>query len=141
LAFKSATGPNSSSIPITTAFRRALQLLAGGCFLPGSVGIIDPCESGQIRAHNVLGLEEQDLMCCTAQTILRTLAHGAVNEILNVDGTASTSLDTDITSWGGTIVTPGQPAYNKEEHKKETEMLEKDAKKKEEDAPKTGGDQ
>jgi len=137
LAFKSATGPNNSSIPITTAFRRALQLLAGGCFLPGSVGIIDPCESGQIRAHNVLGLEEQDLMCCTAQTILRTLAHGAVNEILNVDGTASTSLDTDITSWGGTIVTPGQPAYNKEEHKKETEMLEKDAKK-EEDAPKTG---
>ena len=57
-------------------FRRALQLLAGGCFLPGSVGIIDPCESGQIRAHNVLGLEEQDVMCCTAQTILRTLAHG-----------------------------------------------------------------
>lgn len=31
------------------------------------------------------------------------------------------TLDTDITSWGGTIVTPGQPAYNKEEHKKESE--------------------
>ena len=29
------------------------------------------------------------------------------------------ALDTDITSWGGTIVTPGQPAYSKEEHKKE----------------------
>ena len=41
----------------------------------------------------------------------------------------------------GTIVTPGQPAYNKEEHKKETEMLEKDAKKKDEDATKTGGNQ
>ena len=57
-------------------YRRALQLLAAGCFLPGSVGIVDPCESGQIRAHSVLGLEEQDLLCSTAQTILRALAHG-----------------------------------------------------------------
>jgi len=123
LAFKSATGPNNTSLPITTAFRRALQLVAAGCFLPGSVGIIDPCESGQVRAHSVLGLEEQDLLCLTAQTILRTLSHGAFNEILAIDG-ASASLDTDITSWGGTIVTPGQPAYNKEEHKKESELLE-----------------
>ena len=28
-------------------------------------------------------------------------------------------MDTDITSWGGTIVTPGMPAYSKEEHKRE----------------------
>ena len=31
----------------------------------------------------------------------------------------STALDNDTTSWGGTIVTPGLPAYNKEEHKKQ----------------------
>ena len=65
--------------------RRALQLLASGLFLPGSVGIIDPCEvikilnlwfmtalqlyymhlfcfqSGNVRAHSVLSLEEQVL--------------------------------------------------------------------------------
>ena len=29
-------------------FRRVLQLLAAGIFLPGSVGIIDPCE---VRGH------------------------------------------------------------------------------------------
>ncbi|XP_066932699.1 interleukin enhancer-binding factor 2 homolog [Clytia hemisphaerica] len=125
LAFKSATGPNGSNLPITAAFRRALQLLAAGCFLPGSVGILDPCESGQVRAHSVLGLEEQDLLCMTSQTLLRTLSHGAYNEILGGDGAVSTSLDTDITSWGGTIVTPGEPAYNKEAHKKESELLEK----------------
>ena len=32
---------------------------------------------------------------------------------------AFTAIDTDITSWGGTIVTPGMSAYNKEEHKKQ----------------------
>lgn len=59
-------------------FRRSLQLLAAGVFLPGAVGVIDPCESGQVRAHSVLTLEEQDLLCSTAQTLLRTLAHGNV---------------------------------------------------------------
>jgi len=126
LAFKSATAPSNTRdpLPITAAFRRALQLLAGGCFLPGSVGIVDPCESGQVRAHSVLGLEEQDLLCLTAQTLLRTLSHGAFNEVLGVDSQAPVNLDTDITSWGGTIVTPGQPAYDKEEHKKQTEQEE-----------------
>lgn len=126
LAFQSATLPsnNHDPLPINVAFRRSLQLLSAGCFLPGSVGMIDPCESGQVRAHSVLGLEEQDLLCLTAQTLLRTLSHGAHNEILGVDNQPAIALDTDITSWGGTIVTPGQPAYNKEEHKKESLLLQ-----------------
>ena len=33
---------------IQFCFRRALQLLASGLFLPGSMGIIDPCEVGLI---------------------------------------------------------------------------------------------
>lgn len=122
LAFKSATLPSNTRDPlaINLAFRRSLQLLASGCFLPGAVGVFDPCESGQVRAHSVLGLEEQDHLCLTAQTLLRTLSHGAYNEILGVAGQPFVALDTDITSWGGTLVTPGQPAYNKEEHKKES---------------------
>lgn len=126
LAFKSATVPSNTRdpLPISVAFRRSLQLLAAGCFLPGSLGVVDPCESGQVRAHSVLGLEDQDLLCSTAQTLLRTLAHGAYNEILCCEGQVQVALDTDITSWGGTIVTPGQPAYNKEEHKKETAEVE-----------------
>lgn len=101
--------------------------MSAGAFLPGSAGIIDPCESGQVRAHSVLGLEEQDLLCATAQTLLRTLAHGAYSEILCCDGQTHVALDTDITSWGGTIVTPGQPAYNKEEHEKESQQEEDEA--------------
>ena len=38
--------------------------------------MVDPCESGQVRSHSVLGLEEQDMLCLTAQTLLRVLAHG-----------------------------------------------------------------
>ena len=32
-------------------------------------------------------------------------------------------MDTNVTSWGGIIVTPGMPAYSKEDHRKE-EMVE-----------------
>lgn len=39
--------------------RRCLQILAAGLFLPGSVGITDPCESGNFRVHTVMTLEQQ----------------------------------------------------------------------------------
>ena len=41
-------------------FRRALRLLSSGFFLPGSAGIVDPCESGNVRVHTVMTLEQQD---------------------------------------------------------------------------------
>lgn len=40
-------------------WRRCLQMLAAGLFLPGSVGITDPCESGNFRVHTVMTLEQQ----------------------------------------------------------------------------------
>jgi len=124
LSFNSATLPaKTDPLAINLAFRRALQLLASGIFLPGSVGFIDPCESGQVRVHSVLSLEEQDALCGTAQTLLRVLSHGGFNEILGIEGYPPVALCTDITSWGGTIVTPGQPAYSKEEHEKESLLI------------------
>ncbi len=33
---------------IVQAYRRVLQLLSAGFFLPGSAGISDPCEPGQV---------------------------------------------------------------------------------------------
>jgi len=121
LSFNSATVPaKHDPLAINVAFRRALQLLSSGIFLPGSVGFIDPCESGQVRVHSVLSLEEQDSLCATAQTLLRVLAHGGFNEILGNEGHPNVAICTDITSWGGTIVTPGQNAYSKEEHESET---------------------
>ena len=34
--------------------------LTSGFFLPGSAGIADPCEGGNVRVHTVMTLEEQD---------------------------------------------------------------------------------
>ena len=45
---------------ILCLFRRALRLLSSGFFLPGSAGIVDPCESGNVRVHTVMTLEQQD---------------------------------------------------------------------------------
>ena len=47
--------------------RRAVQMLAAGFFLPGSVGITDPCEQGTIRVHTVMTLEQQ---VCLFQTFV-----------------------------------------------------------------------
>ncbi|KAA3681769.1 interleukin enhancer-binding factor 2, partial [Paragonimus westermani] len=68
-------------LPINLAFRRFLQLLSSGMLVPGSVGLVDPCEPGALRLHSCISLSEQDELCCTAQTLLRSLIHGA-HEIL-----------------------------------------------------------
>ena len=41
-------------------YRRCLRLLSAGFFLPGSAGIVDPCETGHVRVHTVMSLEQQD---------------------------------------------------------------------------------
>jgi len=110
-------------LPVNIAFRRAFQLLSSGLFLPGSLGIIDPCESGNVRAHSVLSLEEQDAIATCAQTLLRCLNHGAYNEILSLgqEGIPQVALDTEVSSWGGVIVTPGQKAYEKQQEQEDEE--------------------
>ncbi|KAK2559462.1 Interleukin enhancer-binding factor 2-like protein [Acropora cervicornis] len=85
LAHRAAMASSSRQpLPVNIAFRRAFQLLSSGLFLPGSLGIIDPCE-GQ-------------------------------------EGIPQVALDTEVTSWGGVIVTPGPKAYEKQQDQEDEEV-------------------
>ncbi|XP_077970160.1 interleukin enhancer-binding factor 2 homolog [Styela clava] len=103
--------PSRQPLPINAAFRRCLQLLSSGFFLPGSAGIVDPCESGNVRVHTVMNLEQQDMVCYTAQTLLRVLAHGGFRAILGLEG--ETTIATEMSVWNGVVVTPSDRAYEK----------------------------
>lgn len=100
--------PNRQPLPINQAFRRCLQLLSAGLFLPGSAGIMDPCEAN-VRIQNTLTPQQQDQICCTAQTLLRVLCHGGYKHILGLEGSASVA--TEMSVWDGVVVTPLEKAY------------------------------
>ncbi|XP_052096553.1 interleukin enhancer-binding factor 2 homolog [Mytilus californianus] len=115
--------PARQPISINIAFKRCLQLMSAGFFLPGSVGITDPCEQGAVRVHTVMTLEQQDQVCFTSQTLLRVLTHGGYKQVLGLEGNAS--IATDMSVWEGVVVTPSDKAYEKPE-KKEGEEEEDD---------------
>uniref|UniRef100_A0A2K5UPB2 DZF domain-containing protein n=2 Tax=Macaca fascicularis TaxID=9541 RepID=A0A2K5UPB2_MACFA len=115
--------PTRQPLALNVAYRRCLQIPAAGLFLPGSVGITDPCESGSFRVHTVMTLEQQDMVCYTAQTLVRILSHGGFRKILGQEGDAS-YLASEISTWDGVIVTPSEKAYEKPPEKKEGEEEE-----------------
>uniref|UniRef100_A0A023F8Y5 Putative transcription factor nfat subunit nf45 n=1 Tax=Triatoma infestans TaxID=30076 RepID=A0A023F8Y5_TRIIF len=101
--------PSRQALPVNVAFRRVLQLLASGLFLPGSSSIADPFETNNIRIHTSLSLEQQDVVCLTAQTLIRILAVAGFKPILDGDS----SLITEATEWNGTLITPLDKAYER----------------------------
>lgn len=103
--------PNRQALPLTQAYRRVLQLLAAGFFLPGSAGIPDPCEPSQVRIHTAMTLEEQDQVCLTAQTLLRVLSHGGYKQILGMEG--NSSIASEMSVWDGVVVNPLERAYER----------------------------
>ncbi|VDP80065.1 unnamed protein product [Echinostoma caproni] len=80
--------PSHQALSLNQAFRRLFHLLAAGLLLPGSAGVIDPCEPGNIRLHTALSLADQDELCCTAQTLLRVLMHGGYDTLFHFDENA-----------------------------------------------------
>lgn len=114
--FAIMNNPSRQALPINLAFRRVFQLLAAGLFLPGSAGISDPCENGHLRVHTALTLEQQDVCCMTAQTLLRVLAHGGYKHILGLEG--NTSIAREMSVWDGVVVSPLHAVYEKSDHKK-----------------------
>ena len=67
------SNPTGESLPLGKAFRRLIQILAAGIFLPGSVGLTDPCAPGPYRIHTTLSLAEQDGICMTGTVIAFSL--------------------------------------------------------------------
>ncbi|GAB6019159.1 Interleukin enhancer-binding factor 2 [Chamberlinius hualienensis] len=111
--------PSRQALPLNVAFKRCLQLLAAGLFLPGSAAIVDPCENGAIRIHTSMTLEQQDLVCLTSETLVRVLAHGGFRQILGLEGRINVA--TEMTIWNGIVVSPLEKAYEKPPDKKEDE--------------------
>lgn len=99
--------PSRQPLPLSVAFRRVLQLLSAGLFLPGSAGLVDPCEPAT-RIQSSLSLEQADLVCSTAQTLLRVLSHGGYKHIL---GQGSPTVATEMSVWDGIVVTPLEKAF------------------------------
>lgn len=111
--------PNRQALPLNVAFRRCVQLLASGLFLPGSAGIVDPCENGAVRVHTAMSLEQQDIVCLTAETLLRVLSHNGYKQVLGLEGTSNVT--TEMTVWDGVVVSPLDKAYEKPPEKKDGE--------------------
>lgn len=117
--FAIMNNPGRQALPINQAFRRVFQLLAAGLFLPGSAGITDPCEGGSIRIHTAMTLEQQDVCCMTAQTLLRVLSHGGYKHIIGIEGNSNIAKEMSV--WDGVVVSPLDKAYDKNPEKKDGE--------------------
>jgi len=67
---------------VNYVYRRCLQLLSAGLFLPGSAGIADPCEQGTVRVHTVLTLEQQVMYTDTHLTHIAIIFTGLLTGMM-----------------------------------------------------------
>uniref|UniRef100_A0A914LZF8 DZF domain-containing protein n=1 Tax=Meloidogyne incognita TaxID=6306 RepID=A0A914LZF8_MELIC len=104
--------PMRTPLPLALAFRRFFQIISTGMLLPSSPAFVDPCEPNS-RIHFSLTLEEMDLICSTAQTMLRIIVHGGTEQLFAGEGLSNVTAEMSI--WENVVVTPLEKAYCKED--------------------------
>lgn len=97
-------------LSLVDGFRRLFQLLAAGLFLPGSIGLPDPCEEGDETIHETMLPEQCEELTSNGQMILVLLQFGAYREILGCDGAIPAKLSEPYT-FGGLTLNVAPPAY------------------------------
>ncbi|XP_062520766.1 interleukin enhancer-binding factor 2 homolog [Corticium candelabrum] len=98
---------NNQPLPVTVAFKRFLQLMSAGFFLPDSVCIDDPCEADDLKVHQNLTYDQMEEVTTICQCLLRLLTYGAHREILGVEPGFSLDFSSTI-EYGGVTISPPQ---------------------------------
>ncbi|KAL5468935.1 hypothetical protein EMCRGX_G030095 [Ephydatia muelleri] len=98
-------------LSIVDSFRRIFMLLSAGLFLPGSIGIPDPCEESDDGIHDNLALHHCDELTRNAQTILQLLHLGAFKDVLHIDGASANFTDANVV--GEVTISVAQPVCEK----------------------------
>ena len=118
--------PKREALPLPVAFKRLFQLTSAGFFLPGSAGIIDPCENSPNRVHTSMTLDQQDQVCYTFQTLLRILAHGGFKQILGLE--LNSAIATTPSVWSsGVVLIPSSKAFEPSKELEQTEEPKEEA--------------
>lgn len=66
-------------------FRRVMECVASGIFLPGGSGLLDPCEKGRVDASSSLTAQERANITLSAQHALRLIAFEKLHLVLGVE--------------------------------------------------------
>ncbi|XP_037080189.1 zinc finger RNA-binding protein-like [Pollicipes pollicipes] len=67
------------------ALRRVLEAIASGLLLPGTPGLVDPCEKEPVDTLSGLSAQEREDITASAQHALRLMAFRQVHKILGMD--------------------------------------------------------
>lgn len=85
LLCEKAIGSNFGPVPPGEAFRRVLEAVSSGIFLPGGTGLLDPCEKDKTDAAERLTAQEREDITAAAQQALRSCAFRQLHKVLGVE--------------------------------------------------------